>query len=362
MTPADKADALGRLRHSAQVQRERVQVVCDGLELAAEQVQDVRLSLGESAKPVSVGHALFDVLLTFCLEGTVAGKILATATQLAIEPMLISRKAASLWAQATTPQQVAAVRDQIRAIDRLSAADIAQHNTFVAALASASGGAQSNLAAAVIAARDAQAPRPPQAIAPTDTPAVALLSAARTYASNQRLSIELCHGTIEGLLLADLLTPEDFAAAIRWRPLGAELLRLRDNYKLFFEAAIWARLYGWGVKGGAFFGAFPYSQDIYVGVEQEIQTGFLTPTVDERLVDYWVARLIDPPNGANLRRGAAGRHWKWRSFVQLPSGPIYGDPPDAPRGATGKHIARRLRRRAGSCGRSHVTTRAQVAW
>src|SRR5262245_53771459 len=84
------------VRESAIVEAERIQAVIDGVTLAGEQVQDVRLKLLENGPEVSTSMMVLDLFVFFALESTIAGKVLSAVTKGLLNRVLRSRAALEL--------------------------------------------------------------------------------------------------------------------------------------------------------------------------------------------------------------------------------------------------------------------------
>jgi hypothetical protein len=329
-------EVVFQVRQSRAVQLARIEAYIDAVVLAAEQVQDTRIRLLEEPVAVSGWEAAGSILLSFALDSTIAGKLLAKAAQVIFTPVLRMNSVFRALPKSADGQRL---MDQARRLARMNepappsgrsrgpglpaqriySGRAPSAQTFGAVLQGGAGGqpglkalgkenvvlyhawleavvqggssAEKNLTAVAKAMRQAAntvftAP-PPSA---TDSPAVALRAAAYEYASVTRLGVQVQHDRFETLVRGGQLEPAGLGAIVdlcAWQELdGLALGAMRRDFALLFEAIIWARLYG-----------FKRPLDPRV-TNNETYLG-----IDERLSEYWFARfatLVAPRIGLTV--------------------------------------------------------------
>jgi hypothetical protein len=272
-------DLFLQIRRSAAVQTERIQAIIDGAILAVEQVQDKRLDVLETPPEVEMSDAIFDMLLGICL-GAVAEHVLKPITESIVSNVITSAAYYSKVPESgapkslefltaklgTTPtgrkevaeaQAMAVTRGALRRGLEVKADDIAKYNKYLRKQVVEIGEKLGEKAAEKVAEKFKEAPEMlegvgkegPSELQPTDTPGVAILGAAQTYASNNRAAIARHHSAFEVVLhrgaSADELQMIDEATQLG--ELEDELIAIRDKHKIFFEAAIWAKLFRFDV-------------------------------------------------------------------------------------------------------------------
>ena len=335
-------EVVFQIRSSRAMQLARMDAYLDGVVLAAEQVQDIRLSLQETPPAVSGWEAAGSILLTFALDATIGGKVLAKAAQIIFTPVLRMNAVFRALPKSADGKRLV---EQARTLARLNqpslpsgiprgpglpaqriypSARAARSDTFAAVLQGGAGGqpglkalgkdnvvlyhawleavvkggsaTEHNVLAAAKAVRQAAgttftAPPP----SPTDSPSVALRAAAYDYASVTKLGIQLQHDRLETLVRGRHIEPPGLERVIelsQWD--GIEVVGLsaiRRQFGLLFEAIVWARLYG-------FRAPLPprvTNNESYLGI-------------DERLSEYWMERFafaVAPTRGLSVEEWRA---------------------------------------------------------
>lgn len=270
MTQADIEEAVLFVRRSAVQMMERTQAMVDGAVLAAEQVQDQRLDVVETSPEVSTTEVVFDVLFTLAVNSSVAGRLLSNITTRLLRPVLrssrvfaalpkfaVSRQGQDLkWISSLTKRRGGreAARNTIRRFltpteERLN---ISLHNKVARLIYEGGPDVERNLVAAVKAGERVRNPRAAPVLSVGDSPAVSVLAAAQTYASQQRLAISLSHSIFELWLRLRLTDIEELAEfltdEVTAEEAAAGMVTWRAHYKLLYEAAIWAKLFGFDTK------------------------------------------------------------------------------------------------------------------
>lgn len=325
-----------QIRQSRTIQLARVDAYLDGVVLAAEQVQDVRLSLLEEPTVVNGWEAAGSVLLTFALESTIAGKALAKVAKTIFTPVLRMNsvfrrlpKSADGHRLMEQARRLARMNDPGLsrvpgvAVERIYSRGSTGAQTFAAVLQAGAGGkgglqalgkeniilyhawleavirggsasTEQNLTAIAKSVREARnrvftAPSPGAA----ESKPVQVRALAYDYASLTRTGIQYQHDRLETLVRGRHVEPlglEALAQLCSADDLNVRLIDIRKNYAVMFEALIWAQLYGCKRDqrpvsrgdGGFVFGA---------------------ERVDQRLQNYWLERFepaLAPRSGLSL--------------------------------------------------------------
>lgn len=336
-------DTVLVLQQSEAIQLARVDAYLDGITLAAEQVQDTRITLLETPPAVSGWEYIGNVALTFAMGTTVFGKVLTAVTQRIFTPVL--RQSVVFMALPKSPYgkdlakqaKRLAQMNRLRQLDRTSARDQArlaswqkQAEAMSAVLQRGAGGsglqklgktevelyhasleaiirgtdaAKTNLSAAARATREAiqrEKPTPERAFAAGDSAGVTIAASARQYASVTRMGIRLRHARFIHLVRTKQLLPADLgivANLFDWDDLkvdeegdtiAANLTDIRHQYQLLFEALIWARLYGFSRQSR--------TPDL-------ISNSGKFPGIGPDLVKYWTGRFAGSLDIWNSRQG-----------------------------------------------------------
>lgn len=259
--------AVTKIRQSATVQMERLQILLDGVTLGVEQVQDRRLHYLEQRLQESASDTFIGGIVALALDATPAGR-LAGLTRTLLRGMLSSRMLVQLVPSTRNRANMAAFIRAVRA-DRqrwslatvrqfrgLDGTDVNEFRRYTAALARGLQGSDTEKNAAAIAKR-AWANRhklvdePPNVNA-TDSAGVGVLAAVQEYASSHRLAIALHRDAIEEIARLRLLNPQQLdtlGEAVEWETLDQTSRQAREHYKLLSEAAIWAALYNFDKAG-----------------------------------------------------------------------------------------------------------------
>lgn len=336
-------DLVFLIRQSCYIQLARVDAYLDGVVLAAEQVQDVRIRLQETKSEVtSWGQFFFDILLIGALESTVAGKVITKLTKLIFTPILRQniifmalpksvdgvtlKKQAERLARMNAPDRgsFSKIRNNIlqkgaggpglEALGRKGKEKeeiIKLYHASLEALIQGTEAAQTNLVAAAKAINEGRTktqPIPAPSLGATDSAGVTILAAAQHYASLTRLGIQVRHARFEALVRGQKVMPADLASiidAFGWEEIELDLNDIRCRYMLLFEAVIWARLYG-----------FDYEQ----------KTPHLTLNAEEfkgipkNLCDYWLKRFgssVDAWNETLQPKKYSGLFYKLALMIQM---------------------------------------------
>jgi hypothetical protein len=158
----------------------------------------------------------------------------------------------------------------------------------------------------------AQAPRAATPLSNADSPGVQLLTDIQAYAGRLRLTIRLVHNQLEKWMSDQLLEPDtegflDILSACAYRDVRAEgdvdlrridddLRSMRDQYRLLFEAVIWAHLFG-----------FQRPRSGYQPERLQID-GEKFVNIADRLHTYWYERFGPQIDARNAEPGASFRY------------------------------------------------------
>jgi hypothetical protein len=329
------------IRQSRAIQLARVEAYLDGVVLAAEQVQDVRITLLSEPPEVSGWQAAGSVLLTFVLESSIPGKVLSRVASLLFKPIL--QMNVVFRALPKSPEGKALIAEA-RRLARMSqpgtpvivptGSGLVRNPTgrpsreavFAAVLQAGAGGRgglralgkenvilyhawledyvkrgslEQDLSAVVKSVVQNQAvlfKKPSaegSAIPRMESPAVAIRGAAYEYASLTKLGIQIHHDRLECLVRQEGFSPVGLESVVQlceWEELDANAQRdqlqrsgltaVRQQFALLFEAIIWARLEGFRPPRHAGDPGAPTvtNNDSFFGI-------------DKRLSDYWLNRF-----------------------------------------------------------------------
>lgn len=289
--PLDSSEiehAVHWIRQSAYIQSERLQAFVDGVVLAAEQVQNIRLDLLEKGPEVEAGLALIDVFVVFLLESSIPGILLTSLAKKIIRPIL---RTGSLWSKPYVREvkiwkqmmkEGAITPLQFKEAMRMEANDktYSSYAWGIRALGRMSPEAQQDITALGKAGREAfhKDFSQPTPLESTDTPGVSVLDAALAFASMHRLAIFYHHSMLEAVVRVGISkeTANSIMRVLSWETLEEDLKAIRDRFKLLYEAIIWALLCG-----------FQKWKPI---VGPTVRAPRLEG-VDKRLVGYWLRRF-----------------------------------------------------------------------
>jgi hypothetical protein len=221
--------------------------------------------------------------VSFFLESTLVGRLALTATKGIFTPLL--RSTAFFLRLPRTPARAQLV-DRAKRLAAMNLGRRPPEETLEAVVQSALGKAIStpgggkladqlplyhdslvalatgrwdptNVAAAAKAVRDAASKREAaREVVPANSPGVAIVGEAMTYAAQTRLALRIRHARTEALVRAGAFTPADLGLVAEAFDCGdlsvdgreggppIELGQLRNQYLLMSEAVIWARLHG----------------------------------------------------------------------------------------------------------------------
>jgi hypothetical protein len=355
------------VRQSRSIQMARVEAYLDGVVLAAEQVQDVRLTLLKEPPEVSGWNAAGAIFLTFVLESTVPGKVLSSLARLIFTPVLQmnvvfralpkSPEGEALIDLAQRLSRIPPGRPQTgrsyidttgtgpfksltparaRRLEAQTFNEIVQSGISgrpgLGALGKESvvlyhawldayvkgGSLEQDLSAitkAVVQNSSFALSRPIAAV-PGTSPAVELRAAAYEYATLNKLGIQLQHDRLEALVRTSGFSPDGLAQVVKlcqWKelnvgqradPIFSGLTAIRDRFALLFEAIIWARLERFVPERiGEGFSGVP---TVTGDLDQYVGA---SGRIDKRLSDYWLDRFAAV---VALRRGVTEEVWRKR--------------------------------------------------
>jgi hypothetical protein len=311
---------VAEIHQAAAIQMERIQAIVDGAVLAVDQVQDKRIDILAQGPEVEISDVIFDMLLGVCFKGV--GKALVPITQsiasesaqaaawycrlaksrpkfqgLRFVARLASAEFAAKWGYGTksedatlTARTMADYNEALRGVlePAIGAKLETGVNWVVGKLETAAKGESSSLTRSVD-------------LEPTDTPGVAVLGAAQTYASTQRAAIAMYHAGFEAIARAspDPDTIAQIREAIALSELGDEIVEIRDRHKMLFEAVIWAKLFGFDGSTEIKTAAWPFKR------------GLVLPGVTPPLLRYWrrrFARVIEQWLNSLFSKYPTGRY------------------------------------------------------
>lgn len=307
---SEREEVVFAIRSSAFVQSERLQAVIDGAMLGAEQVQDRQLELAiAKLKEVSAEEAFAAFLFTFALQAPFAAGAAAAALRIILTPVLRTRFAFNRLPKSSLGADVASMAQYLRAPSGSPPPRLAEQmriaaNVFEQEARRKIGPKEfavyskdiqdwlakpANYTVAGLKATAASKPlavvQQPESQTPTDAPGVAIRGAIAALAANQRAAIFVAHARFEQLVREGRLDRAglaDMLEVVAWGELPVSLDRVRKDCKLLYEAAIWARVYGFDFKARQ------------PPMRSTFPLGFEIAGVPWDLVEYWGARFDEP--------------------------------------------------------------------
>jgi hypothetical protein len=237
--PYEKLALLRMLTHSHAQADAYFETLGDAAALAANQVQDVRLEHLEKGPTVTAADVVLELFLAVALQ-YVGGKAVQVVTKEIMSRVLSSRRALLLIAgRSEFGEQVALAfrtAKMVRFVER------GLDTPFVIA----------DLATTVVFHTGRQIPqsqyRPRYTrLSPQDSPGVALLDNVSLFVVRQKTFNKIVFDDMVNIVLLDLLSRDDALGLIKELEAyatalyGSESLAdIKQHYKLFFEACIWA--------------------------------------------------------------------------------------------------------------------------
>ena len=300
--PPSIEEAAAFIRVAEAQQNEQIQVVLDGAELAAEQVQDKRLELLEAGPEVTLEDAIWDFVWVFVTETPLVGAALGAVTKRILIPRLRTRISASHQASKALEQKMKPSPGAEASLARLSVPerfdrarllveirDLNRSASLIARVDYRTQQALPYLIGAAKAGKTKRTPNLPQ-LPPDDTPGVGLLAQVKSYTSDLRLSTRIDHAFHEQLVRSRLMSPTEAVEAVKWEPVTEPLSLLRDHYKRRFELLIWTLLLSeqFQKTGTGFTKKEPEPRNL------EFLVKHLGRHVPGSLLRYWLRRFVDP--------------------------------------------------------------------
>lgn len=314
-----QALAIEYLHRSEQIQIERLQCIADGAQLAAEQVQDVRLDLLEQGPEVSTQAVIIDLFIGLLLDSSLPGILVKSFANAVSKPMvrrnllLLSgekRKAAALLKSPflTLPTSGSGkihykmvidqlLARQLKADEYLKAADRWRAVAVIASNSDRSKDATAFMKAGYKGYKSKLDSKPLRIDG--DTPGVSLLASVQEFMSTSRLVIKFQYQRMETMVKIGGMTGSDareFLRLAEFEPIEGSLKAIRDRCKLLFEGIIWAGLFKFDANN------------------RKLRNDRLNG-IDKRLTDYWLQRF-----GGEIQRwvgelGPQGRRNEGQSAI-----------------------------------------------
>jgi hypothetical protein len=263
---ADLYSLVLEIRKAKAARLEGLQAIVDGAVLAVEQIQDQRIVQIEQGPEVTIDEIIFDFLLGLALGGV--GNKLKTITDIIAKQLADSvveyaslaknKKFANVLGSAivlfdakkfasdsnkVTPMFI---RNYNQVVREIIAEKIGKDLEIATqkSLATAKTGVPKSVEEAVTGVITGKAAKEVK-LEPTDSPSVAMLSAAQSFVSKQRYIQTLAHDSMEIVVLSGQANTNELnqiRKAVTLKPLEASYETIRDRNKMLFEAVIWAHL------------------------------------------------------------------------------------------------------------------------
>jgi hypothetical protein len=325
------------IRQSCAIHLARVDAFLEGAELAAEQVQDIRIQKLETPQEVTGWEIFGEVVLTFILESNLAGRFLAAAAKrvftrplrhwyvftnlpefflsptgvgLKREAQRLARmnepRAARMAVPRTRRQPTsvtlqAVIGPQLR--KEVGSKDVRYYSDSLEAIIRGTQDVQDALTGGVQAVnelRNQPDRSPPLTLDIRDTAGVTILSAVQNYANLVRLGIRISHARFEKLvrtqqivpselpLIIDLFTYEDLQVDLgTGGKIACDLGEIRARNRRVIEALIWAKLFNFNREKVN---------------PRKVGAGY--QGVDKALSEYWFLRFASLVDEWNQTRGS----------------------------------------------------------
>jgi hypothetical protein len=324
-TSGEIEQLVAQIRLAEAVQKERIQAIVDGAVLAVEQVQDVRIDVLEKGPEVTATDMVFDLLLSFAMgrvaavlepiTKSIVGNLVKAVGYSRAGPALIriasavdsgfDDKGAEVFvqfavgkdrsgavSQAISPQYVKQYNALARKTVSRAAKGLVTAEKLESGFESVASGVEKLTGGS-------------GALAADDSAGTAILGAAQTYASTQRAFISKLHALFEAAVRggADEQERGLIREAVSWPDLPEEINRIRDRYKIMFEAAIWAKIFGFDQQfSKARAGSLKHGTTVQLeGVEDRLLVYWQSRFASA--VDDWMRGLEQRYTPAQLRTG-----------------------------------------------------------
>ena len=322
-------EAVFFLRQQASSQLESIQVLMDGVTLAAEQVQDKRLELLEAGPELSASDMFLEFALVVLLESNLVGALVSKSAARVLRRRALSQSVCKKTVQMFTDlvsggkvsgrmrliekQLGRALKAEVASVGPETIKSIGKWTRSLRVLSNAGEGRLEALAKAVKAVDDKSGESKSARFEfdPTDTPGVSILDLTQSYCQNHRVAISYETGTLEFYLRIGFVSPEHVYSLFESPAADADSGNIKDRHKRFFELVIWTLL----LKARSFTGKSTTDWVARVGNPQE--------HVPASLLKYWVRRFINPTTGRPFRdEGFLSRPDKPESPIDLSVGAL----------------------------------------
>lgn len=316
--PYEKLALLQMLTHAHTQADAYFDTIGDAAGLAANQVQDLRLEYLEKGPTVTPADVILELLLSVALQH-VGGVAVAAATRAVMTRVLASRAALLLVTGRTELGERVATAYRLAKLERFVEVGVSADAVFRGGTPRVSGadrlvdasdallqqtllrrGGQTalyndtpfqiaDLATKVVFNAARKVPSKPARftrLTTHDSPGVAMLDSAQQYVARQRSADKVLFDDAAHVVLLDLLTRDDVLSLIKTLEVyttslydGQSLIQVKQHYKLFFEACVWARTL--------------YPPPTFTGVPPVFDLG----DRGRDLTEYLLARLVAPEAG-----------------------------------------------------------------
>ena len=267
----EKLALLTMLAHGQAQSDAYFETIGSAASLAASQVQDKRLEFLEKGPTVTASDVLLEIFLTASFR-VLGGKLLEVVTVKALERILSTRRAlTAALSRSELQDRLADKLTQSGLVDyvkeKVDPKDVAKGVEWGEVLARLQGPKDlysdtpylvTELASKVIYRVDIEASRRKtnyELLSPKDSPGVALADNASTFVIRQKTFNRTLFEELRIRVQLDLLSADDLLALLKELNVfgseiyqGISLTKLKQKYKLFFEACIWAMSFPKGLQ------------------------------------------------------------------------------------------------------------------
>lgn len=290
------------------VTNEWIKSIEEAVELACNQIRDKRIEMLEHPR-VAASDLLIPLLITFLLDSTIAGPVMAQA----IGPLmgtvgqrLVAADARILTKDVLAGAEITITQEQLQWV-MLSAAECARLRKFLT-----DQNARNQTALGKFILNLLQRVREGKPLPSSDTPATAVLSKVQDWGRGVRMTWEESVRPLKAEALRGKISPSQLGT-LTDRPALDVITDFKRATQLLYEAALWAVIYDvhWGEidtptvvsdADGKGLPSIAVTEGIISGAESVLS---VPPAGDKRvipedLVEYWMGRFYYPPRSTKL--------------------------------------------------------------
>ncbi|ANE47696.1 hypothetical protein SY83_16995 [Paenibacillus swuensis] len=300
VTPKDTELAVAYVEQAFQIQLERLQIIVDASLLAVEQVQDKRIEVLEQGKNVTVEDVIFDLLSVYLWEVGILGHVLtplikevtsvicakSLAMQAVYDRIPKTDYGAQIIGMGRSEKEGkeiirTIIQDHVRNPKQFTSEQYAMFTKSVTDLISkAPDQAAAKVKSTIKNWKSLADKVKTTALKTTDTPNVALLKAAQSYASRNRTALHMQKSNTIAFIRSNPRMSKkelkEFVRVFAWEEIP-DVQFIRDQYQMALEIVVWAQLYRFKAND-------PSSPEVL------LNSGKFRG-INDKIVDYWIIRF-----------------------------------------------------------------------